>query len=254
MRLPRAPAGTARLLTLLLPQVVLAATALAATDRQLRTVALPPERVLSVAITIGTVRIEGWDRADAEIEVERHAPSSDALARAPLAIDETPEGVSVRALQADGATDPAIRAEVTVRVPRTATIERVQVMEGRVTIAGFRGRLTAEIQRGPIEGSDVSGALRLETGIGSIVLRRARLSADGLLRLRAFNGDVRLTLAERPADARILALAVNGAMHSEIPLTRRESWGPRWGEATLGRGEPVISIDVITGTIEIRSP
>ena len=80
------------------------------------------------------------------------------------------------------------------------------------------------------------------------------MSPDGLLRLRAFNGDVRLTLAERPADARILALALNGDIRSDIPLTMKDTWGPRWGEATLGKGEPVISLDVVTGTIEIRSP
>jgi hypothetical protein len=37
-------------------------------------------------------------------------------------------------------------------------------------------------------------------------------------------------------------------------LNRRETWGPRWAEATLGKGEPVISIDVVTGLIEIKSP
>jgi hypothetical protein len=87
-----------------------------------------------------------------------------------------------------------------------------------------------------------------------VVLTGTRLSADGLLRLRAFNGDVRLTLAQRPVDARIMALALNGHITSDIPLTMRDTWGPRWGEATLGTGEPVISIDVVTGTVEIKSP
>ena len=53
-------------------------------------------------------------------------------------------------------------------------------------------------------------------------------------------------LAERPADARIMALALNGDQ-SDIPLTMKDTWGPRWGEATLGKGEPVISLDVVTG-------
>ena len=74
------------------------------------------------------------------------------------------------------------------------------------------------------------------------------------MRLRSFNGDVRLSLAARPANARILALALNGHVTSDIPLTRRETWGPRWAEATLGKGEPVISLDVVTGLIEIKSP
>jgi hypothetical protein len=41
----------------------------------------------------------------------------------------------------------------------------------------------------------VSGTLRLEAGIGSVTITDARLSENGLLRLRSFNGDVRLSLA-----------------------------------------------------------
>jgi DUF4097 and DUF4098 domain-containing protein YvlB len=224
------------------------------TDRQAKTVALPPGKPLSIEVTAGAVRIEGWDQADAEITIERRAPAAADLPRLPVVIDDTAARVSVRAVQADGATDPALRADVVVRVPRSAAIDRVQVFEGRITVNGFAGTLTADIRRGPIDGRDVAGTLRLEAGIGSVVVSGARLSANGLLRLRAFNGDVRLTLAERPADARIMALALNGQVTSEIPLTMRDTWGPRWGEATLGKGEPVISLDVVTGNVEIRSP
>ena len=225
-----------------------------ATDRRAQTVLLPPGKTLSIDLTIGVVRIEGSDREDAEIVVERRAPNAAQLERVPLTIDDTAARVSVRALQTENTTEPAIRADVTVRLPRAAAIDHVQVLEGRIAIAGLSGRITADIRRGPIEGKDLSGTVRLETGIGSVTLTGARLSANGLLRLRAFNGDVRLSLAERPTDARILALALNGPITSDIPLTKRDTWGPRWGEATLGKGEPVISIDVVTGTIEIKSP
>lgn len=225
-----------------------------ATDRQTRTVPLPVGKSLSIEVTIGTVRIEGWDKPDAEIVVERHAPTAAQLPRIPLAIDDTVTRVTVRALQTENTTDPAIRADVTVRLPRSAAIDHVQVLEGRIAIEGFSGRISADIRRGPIDGKALSGTVRLESGIGSVTLTGARLSADGLLRLRSFNGDVRLSLAERPVDARIMALALNGQVKSEIPLTTRDTWGPRWAETTLGKGEPVISIDVVTGSIEIRSP
>jgi DUF4097 and DUF4098 domain-containing protein YvlB len=237
---------------------ILLAAALAvtadSTDRQVHTVSLPAGKTLSIEITVGSVRIEGADRSDAEIIVERHAPNAAQLARVPLVIDDTLARVIVRALQTDNTTEASIKADVTVRLPRSAAIDHVQVLEGRITIAGFSGSINADIRRGSIDGKDLSGTLRLETGIGSVTLTAARLSAGGLLRLRAFNGDVRLSLAERPADARILALALNGPIKSDIPLTTRDTWGPRWGEATLGKGEPVISIDVVTGTIEIKSP
>jgi hypothetical protein len=224
------------------------------TDTQTRQIALPAGKTVSIEATIASVRIEGWDKPEAEITIERHVPSAEQFARLPVAVDDTADRVTVRAIQADGQTDPALRCDISVRLPRTAVIERVQVLEGRIAIARFGGALTADIRRGSIDGRDLTGTLRLESGIGSVVLTSTRLSADGLLRLRAFNGDVRLSLAERPTDARIMALALNGEIKSDIPLTIRDTWGPRWGEATLGAGEPVISLDVVTGTIEIKAP
>lgn len=238
-------------LSLLVALAMLAATV---TDRQLHTFTLPEGRALSVDMTIGTVSIEGWDRSDVEVAIERHVPSTEALARLPIVIDETTSRVQVQVIQAARATDPELRADLRIRLPRQALVDRVQVLEGKVTLAGFHGSVSVDLRRGPIEGRDVSGTIRLETGIGSVTLTGARLSPGGLLRLRAFNGDVRLTLAERPSDARILALVLNGHIRSEIPLAIRDTWGPRWGEATLGTGEPVISIDVVTGSVVIRSP
>lgn len=223
-------------------------------DRQTQTLPLPEGRALAIEVTIGSVRIDGWDKADVEITVDRRVPAPADQERLPLVIEDTPARITIRAIQAGGGTDPALRADLVIRVPREALIERVQVMEGRLTLTGFRGSLTADVRRGPIDASDVAGTLRLETGIGHVTVNAARLLPAGLLRLRTFNGDVRLRLAERPVNARILALALNGSITSAIPLTTKDSWGPRWGEATLGTGEPLISLDVVTGTIEIRSP
>ena len=236
--------------------VLLAIAALTAdvSDRQTQTIPLPPGKPISIEITIGTIRIVGWDRADAEITIERRVPSKDQFTRLPVSVEDTPVRVTVRSLQIDNGTDPAYRADVSMRVPRTALIDRVQVLEGKITVEDFSGTLTADIRRGPIDGKNLAGTLRLEAGIGSVTLTNTRLSANGLLRLRAFNGDVRLSLAERPADARVMALALNGHVKSDIPLRMKDTWGPRWGEATLGKGEPVISIDVVTGQVEIRSP
>ena len=224
----------------------------AETDRQTRTFALPAGRSLSLEITIGAVRIEGSTRTDAQVEIVRHAPSAEDLTRVPVEIQEDDAEVRIRAVQAEGGTSPALRTDVTLRVPHGATFRSVRVMEGRLVVSALHGDITADVRRGPIEAVDIQGVVRFETGIGDVIADRARLSPDGLLRLRAFNGDVRLTLAEAPADARVMALALNGTIASEIPLRTRDTWGPRWGEATLGKGEPVISLDVITGKIEIK--
>jgi hypothetical protein len=223
----------------------------AATDRLARTLPLPPGRSIGVEITVGEVRIEGVAGSDAVIEVVRHAPDAAGLERIPIQIDVSEAEIRIRALQAENATDPSLRTDVTLKVPEAAVVRSVQILEGRLVLSGLRGSITADVRRGPIEAIKLEGEVRLETGIGNVTATQTRLTPQGLLRLRAFNGDVRLTLAEKPLDARVLALALNGSIKSEIPLQMKDTWGPRWGEATLGKGEPVISIDVITGRIEI---
>ena len=224
----------------------------AVSERTVRTLALDPAGVLAVDLTIGEVRIIGSARDDVALEVTRHAPTADALATMPLVVDDaTPARIRVAIVQPQGGTDPALRATVILRVPHAARLDAVKVQEGKVVVEAFDGALTADVRRGPIEATAVAGTLRLETGIGSVIVKRGRLSPDGLLRLRAFNGDVRLHLAQAPVDARILALALNGSISSALPLTMKEAWGPRFGEATIGSGRPVVSIDVVTGRVEI---
>ena len=231
-----------------------AADASAEVDRQARVFPLPPGRTLTLDITVGDLSIVGSARADVQIEIVRRAPTDAGLARIPVTFDETASHLRVRAVQSDGGTNPAFRTDVTLRVPRTATLGPIHVLEGRVTLTSLHGSIALDVRRGPINATDISGVVRLETEIGSLTIDKATLSDSGLLRLRAFNGDVKLTLAERPANARILALSLNGTIASDIPLNIKDKWGPRSGEATLGRGEPVVSIDVVTGRIEIRSP
>jgi hypothetical protein len=241
----------ARLAVIALVCAPLATSVAAATDRQSWTVALPTGRSLHVSVTIGQVRIVGEPRQDAQIEVVRTAPSAAALARLRVALDESAGEVRLRAQQMDGGTNPAWRSDVHLRVPATAALRRVELLEGVLSVSQFEGTIDAAVKRGPIEATRVAGVIRLQTDIGDITATAAQLRPGGLLRLRTFNGDVTLGLVERPRDARIMALALNGTIRSEIPLGLKDTWGPRWGEATLGAGEPVISIDVVTGTISI---
>jgi hypothetical protein len=211
-----------------------------------KVVPLPEDVAVSVESTVGDVDIRAWNRPELSIEI-------DAPAGIEPRIDEGPRSIRISALQPGGGMDRAIRTRIALRAPARATFESVRLLDGRLVVSGLEGTLTADVRQGTIEASSVAGRMRLETGFGDVKVESATLDPDGLLRLRAFNGNVRLAFATRPADARILALTFNGKIESDIPLTRKESFGPRFGEATLGNGQPVVSIDVITGNVVIAS-
>jgi hypothetical protein len=240
----------------LLPALLLTAAATPAladvTDRVTRTVAISRATPITVQIAVGELRITAWDRADVSVEIVRRAPDSQGLALIPVHVEHGADGLMIRTTQTGGGRDPNLRTDVVLRVPVDAVLHELAVFEGGIDLTGLQGSCSARVERGAIVATNVSGSIRLETSMGNIRVDGAILSPEGTIRLRTFNGDVALGLAATPANARILALSMGGTIASDIPLTRRERWGPRFGEATIGKGEPVISVDVVNGKVSIR--
>jgi hypothetical protein len=139
-------------------------------------------------------------------------------------------------------------------VPRTMTLEDVLVDSGRIALEGLTGAVAARVVRGAIDARDLGGRTRLEVETGDITARGVRLAGGASLKCRTFNGNVRVELAQAPVNARILALTLNGAVASPLPLNTRAAFGPRFAEATFGAGEHVLSIDAVRGdiTIDVR--
>lgn len=229
-----------------------AGAAQAADDGRVQSIPLPPGAPLSLRSIAGTVRVEGVPgRTDVQLRIARRADRA-LLDAAPILVDTAGAGVRVDVTPGLAAGTRGVSVDVALQVPPDAVIDALEVDDGRLELDGVRGAVRARVTRGGIRATNISGAVRLETSMGDIVVTRARLTPDGLLRLRAFNGDVRLGFEAPPEDARILALALNGTISSTIPLTSKDGWGPRWGETSIGRADRVVSLDVVTGTIRIE--
>jgi len=235
-----------------LPGALGAPHATDALDRISRTVALTAARSVRVDATVADVTIAASERNDLAVEIVRRAPTPADLARFPAVIEQKGETLRIAALQADDGRDARLKADIRVQAPAAAQFDAVRVFEGLVRVTGLHNGCDVDIQRGRIEATAVAGRVRLESGVGSIDVRDPSLTRGGMLRLRVFNGPIRVSFDRPPPDARILALTFNGSIASDIPLAMKDKFGPRFGEATLGAGEPVMSIDVVTGDITIR--
>jgi len=223
-----------------------------ATDRLTRVVRLPPGVPIRVDATVAEVTITGSARADVAVDIVRRSPSDAGLAAYPARIDEGPDLLRISAVQPGEGRDPNLETRITLSVPALAIIQAVRVFEGRVMLANLRAACDVDIRRGTIDATGLAGRVRLEAGIGSIDLKEPELTAGGMMRLRVFNGPLRARFARIPANARILAVTLNGHISSDIPLTMKDKFGPRFGETTLGTGDPVMSADVVKGDIVIK--
>jgi len=224
---------------------------LSASDRISRTVPWTPDVPIRIASTIGDITVTGANRTDVQVEAIREAPNAETLKQLEVQVDSRPQALEIKSVQPDDGKDPARRVTLRINLPKGAILERVELFEGTLRLAELDRQVTARVERGSIRAESLSGALRLETLSGDITLERTLLDPKGVLHCRVFNGDVKIQLAERPRDARILLLTLNGTITSAIPVTERAGFGPRFAEATLGSGAPVLSVDVIRGNISL---
>ena len=248
LRVTRTPLWTA---LVLLACAAPRTSAADAVDRVSRTLALPAGRGIRLDATIADLTIVGSNRSDVSVEIVRHAPQTGDFVRFPVVIDSTPDGVRVAVVQTEDGRDARLKSDIIVRAPADAVLEAVRVFEGRVRVSALTRGCDVDLRRGPIEVTAIAGRIRLESGIGSVDVRDSTLTAGGMMRLRVFNGPIRVRFARPPASARILAVTFNGSVTSDIPLAMRDTFGPRFGEATIGSGDPVMSLDVVKGDIAI---
>jgi len=235
-----------------------AATALAVSaraevlDRVSRTLPLAPGVPVYIDATIADLTIVGADRPDMAVDVVRRAPTSADFAKFPPSVEAAGDAVRIGVLQAADGKDAALKAEITISAPAAAVFQAIRVFEGKVKLTNLRTAVDVDLRRGPIDATGLAGRIRLEAGIGSVDVKQAELTAGGMMRLRVFNGPVRVRFPRTPANGRILAVTFNGALTSDIPLTFKDKFGPRFGETTLGSGDPVLSIDDVKGDISIK--
>jgi hypothetical protein len=221
------------------------------TDRVSKTLAAGSGKPIRIDATIADLVIVGSARPDIAVEILRRAPSAADLEKFPAVIDDTGDAIRVGSVQAADGRDPGLKAEISVRMP-AALAATIRVFEGRVRVSGLRAACDAAIQRGAIEAAALAGRVRLESSLGSVDIRDSELTPGGMMRLRVFNGPLRVHLPRAPTSVRILAVTFNGTVKSDIPLTTKDTYGPRFGETTIGAGDPVMSLDVVKGDIEIK--
>lgn len=240
--------GTAATAALLLT-IGAALGAADATDRVARVVAIAAGTPIFIDATVADVSITASSRSDVRVDLVRHAPTAGDLAVMPAVVDLRADGLHVSAVQDRDGRDPRVRSVIEIAAPAGAAQTKVRVFEGRVRLLNVKGGCDVDLRRGAIEAAGLAGRVRLEAGIGAVDVRDSDLTPGGMMRLRVFNGPLRVRFERMPANGRILAVTLNGGITSDIPLTMKDRFGPRFGETTLGSADPVLSMDVVKGDI-----
>jgi len=227
-----------------------------ATDEWTRSYPLAAGGELQVGNQNGTVDIEGTDGTTVEVRAERIAKAAtDAGARELLPrikIDENVSAnlVSIETEKMEGfMLGAAVEVRYHVKAPRGAIVS-VTLGNGRISLTGLNGKVTAHTSNGAVTGAQLSGPVDAETTNGAV---RVDLSAiGGPVTLRTTNGGVRLTLP-RTANADLEASCVNGGINVSGLTLQASEQSRRRVAGKLNAGGPLVSLHTTNGGIQVES-
>jgi hypothetical protein len=142
---------------------------------------------------------------------------------------------------------------LTVRLNPDLPLE-VEVMAGSVDITGLRSELTFSVTAGSLKATDCTGPV-----VGTVSAGSARLDVrptSGRSHIRAESGSVDLRL-QPGSDVRVTARAELGEVKIKAldgSSSTKVVQGDGAHEVVLGSGTALVEVDVVMGSVKVRTP
>lgn len=204
----------------------------------------------------GDVTIEVWDQAEVRVYAVKTASSPERLEALRIDVNASSRGVFVdthypnsRDLsEADRHGHSEV--EYTLTVPRFASIDGVELVNGDLLIDGVEGSVEADTVNGTIVVRGASGEIELETVNGGIELELASSVSDEIS-LSSVNGTIDVYLT---GSADIRAETVNGKIRNDFGIeVKKGKYVGSSMNGAIGGGGPTIEIETVNGGIRVGS-
>jgi len=204
----------------------------------------------------GTVEISGWDRNEVSIKGVKRGKNREAVEATKTDVESGADHVAVQTRvprKRIGWGNENVTVDYTVRVPRTARLERIESANGNVVIEDVTGDIAASTANGSVRAKGSASDLKLSTSNGQITAEPASLGSSQSVSLDTANGSITATFPA-DADATITADTTNGGITSEFSSLTVKKDFPTGShlKGTLGKGGASVKAQTVNGSITIR--
>src|ERR1700691_6493545 len=223
-----------------------------------QTYALSPDGRVELDNINGDVHISTWDQNDVKVDAVKSAGSKERLDEPRIEVNAAKDHVSIRTKYRDhdntfnwGSHNNPPSVEYTLTVPRSARLDEIKLINGKLDITGAAGGVHASCINGRLEAHNLSGRAELSTINGHLDARVDQL-AGSPVELNSVNGSVELTI---PSDskAQIEASTVSGGIDNDFGLhVNHHNFVGHDLRGELGSGGPHIKLENVNGHIEIH--
>ena len=221
---------------------------------------LNPNGRVSVSNVNGSIVVEAWDRNEVKLTATKIADSRETLNDVEIKVDARPDYFQVEADYPDtkwnnrSDQDRHRRIEVQFRlsVPRTASLNEVETVNGSVTVSNFVNFTKISAVNGNVNAGNLRGTANLSTVNGRVAADFDRLEAGSKINLSTVNGEVSLTIPS-DANATIKADSLNGPISNEFGLpVRKGEYVGRDLYGRIGSGDVQIKLNSVNGPLAIN--
>jgi DUF4097 and DUF4098 domain-containing protein YvlB len=200
----------------------------------------------------GDVRITAWDRNEVQVDAAKRASTQDRLDDARIVVDAAQASISIRTHYPGpaGSGKPAA-VDYMVKVPRTARLDQVKVVNGTLEIFGMQGEVRASSVSGAIRTHGLAGDVKLSTVSGRLEAVFDEIEATRSISVNSVSGAIELLLP-MDAAADLQADTVSGGISSDFgqPTERGHFPGRHWSAALKGGGAR-IRVSNVNGSISL---
>lgn len=203
----------------------------------------------------GSVQVSVWDRNAVRVQAVKEADTREDLENLRIEVTESASALRiVTRMPQDEARWSGHRhlsVEYTLTVPRGASLDTIDLVNGSLTVAGLKGGLRAELVNGDVEAKSLAGNVRVETVNGRTDVEVDATVSGQRIELESVNGTVELRLPAT-ASATVHAETVNGGIDNDFGLdVRKDDIVGREMDGRIGAGAADVRLENVNGRVSL---
>ena len=220
---------------------------------------LSPTGRVSVANINGDVHINVWDQNSVKVDAVKRAYSQQRLSEVTIDVTNTADSVQIKTKYPENQgydrrnrEDSAASVEYTLTVPRRASLDGAELVNGSLDVEGIQGDVQASLVNGTVKASGLGGEVKISTVNGGVEANLAALDGAKGVTLNSVNGSIVLVVPSG-ASADVKASTLHGAITNDFGLTLED--GQYVGHnlsGQIGSGGTRVRLNNVNGSIAIK--
>ena len=229
------------------------------TEQFHQTYPLSPTGRVSVANINGDVHINVWDQNSVKVDAVKRAYSQQRLSEATIDVTNTADRVAIKTKYPENQNyggrnreDSVASVEYTLSVPRRASLDGAELVNGSLDVEGIQGDVHASLVNGTVKAAGLAGEVKFSTVNGGIGASMDALDGAKGITLNSVNGPIVLVVPSG-ASADVKASTLHGTITNDFGLTVED--GQYVGHnlsGQIGSGGIRVRLNSVNGPIAIK--